>query len=1563
MKTRLCLVLLTLMVSGLLITPLFRTGSAQKNEGQQERPQISESAARQIQSLVNEKKSRTPQQKKIDSQLLYALKQRRGQAITNEVQTLEVDVKVDNAGQTLVDIRADVTKELIRLIEEVGGEVVYSSERTSRLRARVPLESIERLAGLKEVKSIEPAVEATTHRPRKAEAPHARPRGAALSPVKVNPKLQPWLRGNFAKRTAHVQAQLAKSLPVAAYVKEASILQDVTPNIGSVTSRGDIAHRAQEARDVFGSSGAGIKIGVLSDGVAALPQLVASGDLPPDVTVVPGQAGSGSEGTAMLEIIYDLAPSAKLFFATAFISDASFADNIRRLRFEFGCDIIVDDIIYFNESPFQDGIIARAVNDVTADGAIFFSSAGNEGNFNDGTSGTWEGDFQNGGTLPTLPPSDYTIHDFGDGNISNRIETSSTPTLFHWSDPLGGSANDYDLYLLNANLSAVLAASTGIQDGNDNPFERINTATLGARLVVARFGNAEARALHLKIFRGQLGVATDGTTVGHSAAADAFSVAAVNVAVAGNGPFTGGPTHPVEVFSADGPRRIFYNADGTPITPGNVLFGTGGGTVRQKPDIAAADGVATATPGFNPFFGTSAAAPHAAAIAGLVKSAIPILTPAEIRTALTSTALDIEAPSVDRDSGFGIVMAFQALEFIGAQPAPNLNRGAVMATPIGGDGDSFIEPGESGALSVELLNIGGATATNVSATLTTSTPGVTITQATSTYPDIPPSGSAVNTTPFTFSLAPTAPCGLPINFTLTVTYDGGGNSPQAFNFTVQTGQLSDSATFSYTGPPVPIPDGNATGVNIPFEVSGLTNIGDVNFRIDGSQCLISVGATTVGLDHSWVGDLVITLTSPQGTSVTLMNRPGGTGNSSNNFCQTLLDDEVGSPSIQNIQTAGPPPLGPPYTGTFTPASPLAAFDGQDPNGTWVLNVRDLVFTDLGNVRAFSLIITGLECDAVSVPILERGTVTATPIGGDGDSFIEPGESGALGVQVVNNGAATATNVSATLTTSTPGVTITQATSTYPDIPPSGSAVNTTPFTFSLAADAPCGLLVNFTLTLTYDGLGGPQVLNFTVQTGGLFTVNGGFETGNFTGWTTPVIPGSSGSFLVRNGTALPLSGLTTVGPRSGTFYAVDDEAGPGTHALLQTFTVPAGASSVTLSFDMFANSYAATVVDPIGLDHRSGPNQHARVDILSAGASPFDTGAGVLRNFYLGADPGSNPHPYTHYDFDITDLVAAGGTFQLRFAATNNLFFFNLGVDNVSITSGCNVSPPPTMGLTGEYYDNIDFTNLKVTRIDPTVNFDFGEGSPDPSIEPDTFSVRWTGQVQPEFSETYTFYTVSDDGVRLTVNGEVIIDNLTVHPPTEDSGTITLVAGQQYDIKMEFYENAIGAVAQLLWSSASQPKQVIPQNRLFPTAAPPVGTGLKGEYYDNIDFTNLKVTRIDPTVNFDFGEGPPDSSIEPDTFSVRWTGQVQPEFSETYTFYTVSDDGVRLTVNGEVIIDNLTDHPPTENSGVITLVAGQRYDIKMEFYENGVGAVAQLLWTSASQPRQVIPQNGLFPAN
>jgi hypothetical protein len=138
------------------------------------------------------------------------------------------------------------------------------------------------------------------------------------------------------------------------------------------------------------------------------------------------------------------------------------------------------------------------------------------------------------------------------------------------------------------------------------------------------------------------------------------------------------------------------------------------------------------------------------------------------------------------------------------------------------------------------------------------------------------------------------------------------------------------------------------------------------------------------------------------------------------------------------------------------------------------------------------------------------------------------------------------------------------------------------------------------------------------------------------------------------------------------------------------------------------------------------------------------------------------------------------------------------------------------------------------------------------------------------------------------------------------------------------------------------------------------GTGLQGDYYDNMDFTVLRVTRTDPTVNFDWGTGSPDPSIGIDTFSVRWTGQIETPFSQTYTFYTVSDDGVRLWVNGQLIIDNWTDHAPTENSGTIALTGGQRYTIQMDFYENGGGAVATLSWSSPSIAKEIVPQSQLY---
>lgn len=137
-------------------------------------------------------------------------------------------------------------------------------------------------------------------------------------------------------------------------------------------------------------------------------------------------------------------------------------------------------------------------------------------------------------------------------------------------------------------------------------------------------------------------------------------------------------------------------------------------------------------------------------------------------------------------------------------------------------------------------------------------------------------------------------------------------------------------------------------------------------------------------------------------------------------------------------------------------------------------------------------------------------------------------------------------------------------------------------------------------------------------------------------------------------------------------------------------------------------------------------------------------------------------------------------------------------------------------------------------------------------------------------------------------------------------------------------------------------------------------SGLRGEYFDDIELTNRRIVRTDPTVNFDWGMGSPDISIEPDTYSARWSGEVEPTHSEDTTFYTVSDDGVRLWVDDELVIDNWVDQAATEVSGSISLTAGKRVPIVMEYFENGGDAVARLSWESASLEREIIPETRLF---
>lgn len=140
----------------------------------------------------------------------------------------------------------------------------------------------------------------------------------------------------------------------------------------------------------------------------------------------------------------------------------------------------------------------------------------------------------------------------------------------------------------------------------------------------------------------------------------------------------------------------------------------------------------------------------------------------------------------------------------------------------------------------------------------------------------------------------------------------------------------------------------------------------------------------------------------------------------------------------------------------------------------------------------------------------------------------------------------------------------------------------------------------------------------------------------------------------------------------------------------------------------------------------------------------------------------------------------------------------------------------PLNGLRAEYFDDPAFKVLKLERVDPTVDFRWENGSPAPALDLNTFSVRWTGSVVPRYSETYTFHTQSNDGVRLWVDGKLLIDDWAIHATTENRGTVTLQAGRAYALRLEFFEQTGVALMRLHWSSPSQRKQIIPQEQLRP---------------------------------------------------------------------------------------------------------------------------------------------------
>jgi PKD repeat protein len=512
------------------------------------------------------------------------------------------------------------------------------------------------------------------------------------------------LKGLGLTRGSRYGAIVSGLLPVAAIERAVALtsLRSISAspapirNAGAVTSQGDIALRAVDARTAYGVDGSGVTVGVLSDSFDTLEGAAAdivSGDLPPaGVQLIGGESSQCGvllfcvdEGRAMLQIVHDIAPGAALQFRSALGGKAAYANGITALR-TAGSDVIVDDLLYLNEPMFQDGVVAQAVDAVVADGAAYYSAAGNSGR------NGYEAPFADSGVIFCIeffePIGDCNeifervgrMHDFDPGPGVDLYQSVTVPlegvltVALQWDEPFGGAGPhaDHDILLLDESggIFFEISANDNVTMGEGwEVLQFYNSSELGYGTsfnLIITYDDVDsigppATLLKTVIF-GSGNVINEyssgsSTLFGH---ANASGAAAVGAAFYLETPAYGFAPPALQPYSAAGGIPILFGASGAPLAIP---------IVRAKPEIVAVDGVNTTfffddshgNDGIDDFFGTSAAAPHAAGVAALLLQARPGSTPEQVNAALESTAVDMNGGGFDHESGYGLIQADAAI--------------------------------------------------------------------------------------------------------------------------------------------------------------------------------------------------------------------------------------------------------------------------------------------------------------------------------------------------------------------------------------------------------------------------------------------------------------------------------------------------------------------------------------------------------------------------------------------------------------------------------------------------------------------------------------------------------------------------------------------------------------------------------------------------------------------------------------------------------------------------------------------------------------------------------------
>jgi len=640
-----------------------------------------------------------------------------------------------------------------------------------------------------------------------------------------------------------------------------------------------------------------------------------------------------------------------------------------------------------------------------------------------------------------------------------------------------------------------------------------------------------------------------------------------------------------------------------------------------------------------------------------------------------------------------------------------LDAGTPVATQLLGDGDAFIENDETWSLTIPLTNISGINATAINATLTSSTPGITIASWSSAYPDLPPAASGNNMAPYSFFVGKAVLCGSRIDFSLTVTYTG-GSSPQTFNFSIKTGSPGAPVTFSFTGPPVPIPDSpgaNLAGVTAisTLPVVSSANVYSLKASIDGTVCNTAVSSTTVGIDHTFDNDLQLDLKSPDGTLVTMINRIDGGGN---NFCQVVLDDTAAI-SIQSAATA-------PFTGTWSPANPLSVFGGHAINGTWELHATDFFTGDTGNIRAWSVTITPAVCDAPPRPnvtgimtaigsFVPGGTVTYTVTLTNNGGAIQPDNPGDEFVDVFPAGV---TLVSATASAGTAVANLVTNTVTWNGSIPSDDsrAIRTLS---SIVTVTPPGCLAFRKQGAISFGVSNQGTIAFDADG------NGTNETNSVTDDPYTEIPYDPTFFTgfctaQANLTATKTDGVASATPGGATTYTITaSNAGPSPAnpaTVIDTF--PAACTSVSYTSTTAGGASGNTLVGTGNINDTALNLPAGGSVTYTANCTISPSATGTLVNIATVASSTPDPDPADNSATDTDTLAAAADLSLIKTLTTSGAIHVG---DNVTYTltvtnngpsnaTGVTVTDTLPAGLT--YVSN----SCGASFVDPTLTWNVG---------------------------------------------------------------------------------------------------------------------------------------------------------------------------------------------------------------------------------------------------------------